>query len=140
MDGRGSHRRRCVFLSIQPSVAPDPFIHLSQGEKGSVNVKVSVNVPGGHSSIPCVFPWSYLASLIPQHTALHIPRSASSRRSLRQLRRIRRPSLSLQGTRLQRLRCVWQTMVRIYPSFLCPIYLGRIHLLTRSWQARLTRK
>ena len=27
---------------------------LPQGEKGSVNIKVSVNVPGGHSSVPCM--------------------------------------------------------------------------------------
>ena len=25
----------------------------TQGEKGSVNIKVAINVPGGHSSVPC---------------------------------------------------------------------------------------
>ncbi|KAJ7032940.1 hypothetical protein C8F04DRAFT_1184635 [Mycena alexandri] len=37
-----------------------PYGHFRQGEKGSVNVKVTVNVPGGHSSVP------------PKHTAIGI--------------------------------------------------------------------
>ncbi|KAJ7061191.1 hypothetical protein C8F01DRAFT_1057798 [Mycena amicta] len=47
---------------IQPPSSPSSplFITPSLGEKGSVNIRLSVNVPGGHSSVP------------PAHTAIGI--------------------------------------------------------------------